>query len=129
MEHLEKVSSSNETHQNIMHQPSSSNPFAPLLMDSSAASLLKCADLSFLDNLNYASGQRHQAPWTTSPMDGLAAEGSFFPDQRGLFSAFTDIYPEWQEDTKQPRGLKYVSKLDKILSGNILEEETRFVCL
>lgn len=123
MEHLEKVSSSNETHQNIIHQPSPSNPFTPLSMDSSGSGLLvNCADLSFLNNLDFARGQKHQDPWTISPVDGLMTEGTSSSNPHESFNVLKDLYPEWQEDARQPCGSKYASKFDEIMSGNFMEE-------
>ncbi|KAJ6101807.1 hypothetical protein N7486_004234 [Penicillium sp. IBT 16267x] len=123
MEHLEKVSSSNETHQNIIHQRSPSNPFTPLSMDSSGSGLLAtCADLPFLNNLDFARGQKHQDPWTISPADGLMTEGTSSSNPHESFKVLKGLYPEWQEDPRQPCGSKHASKFDEIMSGNYMEE-------
>ncbi|KAJ5934061.1 hypothetical protein N7466_003608 [Penicillium verhagenii] len=121
MEHLQQVSLSHQSLQNIIRQPALSYPFASSSMGNFGThSCLSGAELTFLNNLDLSSNILCQGE--------LGIQGSFPSNQRGLLSTPKHLYPEWQEDTMSLLGFDDISKFDEIISGTMSEQrkcETR----
>ncbi|KAJ5718977.1 hypothetical protein N7493_007432 [Penicillium malachiteum] len=125
MEHLDRVSCSQDLSRSITRQASpSSLRSASLTAGRDAESCLSSADIPFLDNIHsvLSRGLHPQGPWNPLQTGWNATDLACADDCEPSLEDLADIYPTLQASTRNLASLDKDEIWDSMIPGNLFEE-------